>query len=48
VKEILMAAIPNCFEKWCYRFDDLFKQKAQKKEFRYYIAGLLGESERKN
>lgn len=28
--------------------DDIFKTKAQKTEFRHYIGGLLGESERKN
>lgn len=48
MKETLIAAMPACFEKWCYRFDDLFNHKAQKREFRHYIAGLLGESERKN
>jgi SRSO17 transposase len=30
------------------RFDDCFKTKAQTNGFRYYIGGLLGESERKN
>ena len=31
-----------------YSNDDLLKTKAQKREFRNYIGGLLGESERKN
>ena len=35
-------------EKWCQKFEDLWKTKAQKKGFRYYLAGLLGESKRKN
>ena len=29
-------------------FDDVFTHKAQKREFRHYVGGLLGESERKN
>lgn len=40
--------MPPCFEKWCKRFDDVFTHKAQKREFRHYLGGLLGESERKN
>jgi hypothetical protein len=42
------AAMPPCFERWCQRFDDVFTHKAQKREFRHYVGGLLGESERKN
>ena len=34
--------------RWCQRFDDVFTHKAQKREFRHYLGGLLGESERKN
>ena len=30
------------------RFDNVLKNKAQKREFRKYLGGLLGESERKN
>jgi SRSO17 transposase len=48
MKETTPAAIPPCFEKWCKRFDDVFTHKAQKREFRHYLGGLLGESERKN
>ncbi len=65
MKETTPAAMPPCFDKWCKRFDDLLKTKAQKsgatlravnaqrnahqdKGFRYYLAGLLGESKRKN
>ena len=48
MKETTPAAMPPCFEKWCQRFDDLFTHKAQKREFRHYVGGLLGESERKN
>ena len=65
MRETTPAAMPPCFDKWCQRFDDLLKTKAQKKrcdpasatdareraprrEFRQYLGGLLGESERKN
>ncbi len=40
--------MPPCFEKWCAKFNDLWKTQGQKKGFRYYLAGLLGESKRKN
>lgn len=48
MKETTPAAMPPCFERWCQRFDDAFTHKAQKREFRHYLGGLLGESERKN
>ena len=48
MKETTDAAMPPCFNKWCQRFDDVFTHQAQKREFRHYIGGLLGESERKN
>lgn len=48
MKETTPAAMPPCFDKWCKRFDDLLRTKAQKKGFRHYLGGLLGESERKN
>lgn len=48
MKEITLAAMPPCFEKWCSKFDDLWQNQGQKKGFRYYLAGLLGESKRKN
>ena len=48
MKETTPAAMPPCFDKWCKRFDDLLRTKAQKREFRHYLGGLLGESERKN
>jgi len=48
MKETTPAAMPPCFDRWCKRFDDVFTHKAQKREFRNYIGGLLGESERKN
>lgn len=48
MKETTSAAMPPCFDRWCQKFDDLFQNKSQKREFRNYLAGLLGESERKN
>lgn len=48
MKETTPDAMPPCFEKWCSRFDDVFSHQAQKKGFRHYLGGLLGESERKN
>jgi len=48
VKQTTPAAMPPCFDRWCKRFDDIWTHQAQKREFRNYIGGLLGESERKN
>ena len=48
MKETTPAAMPPCFDRWCQKFDDLLLNKAQKREFRHYLGGLLGESERKN
>ena len=48
MRETTPAAMPPCFDKWCKRFDDVLKTKAQKREFRHYLGGLLGESQRKN
>jgi hypothetical protein len=47
MKQTTPAAMPPCFERWCKRFDDIWTHQAQKREFRNYIGGLLGESERK-
>lgn len=48
MKETTPAAMPPCFERWCKRFDDVWTHQAQKREFKNYLGGLLGESERKN
>ncbi len=48
MKETTPAAMPPCFDRWCQRFDDVFTHLAQRREFRHYLGGLLGESERKN
>lgn len=48
MRETTPTAMPPCFDKWCARFDELLRTKAQKREFRNYLGGLLGESERKN
>ncbi len=41
-------AMPKFFESWCSKFDDVFGRAAQRRNFRYYLAGLLGDTERKN
>ena len=48
MKDFVPAAMPQCFENWCRRFDDLFSRQKQRLGFRTYLSGLLGESERKN
>lgn len=48
MKETTLCALLPCFENWCQKFDNLFKTKAQKQGFRYYLAGLFGESTNKN
>jgi DDE superfamily endonuclease len=48
MKETTLSAMPPCFEKWCAKFDNLWKNQGQKKGFRYYLARLLGESKRQN
>ncbi len=48
MRETTPAAMPPCFDRWCNRFDALLKTQAQKRGFKHYLGGLLGESERKN
>ena len=48
MKETNPTAIGPCFNRWCERFGDVFKAKAQKSAFKCYLGGLLGESEGKN
>ncbi len=48
MRETTPSAMPPCFDRWCKKFDDQFRTKSQKREFRHYLGGLLGESERKN
>ena len=48
MKETTPAAMPPCFDRWCKKFDENLRTKAQKRDFRNYLAGLLRESERKN
>jgi len=48
VKDQVPAAMPQCFENWCRRFDDVFSRQKQRQEFRVDLGGLLGESQRKN
>ncbi|MBV9387202.1 MAG: IS701 family transposase [Chroococcidiopsidaceae cyanobacterium CP_BM_ER_R8_30] len=48
MKDQVPAAMPQCFENWCRRFDDVFSRQKQRQEFRVDLGGLLGESQRKN
>ena len=48
MKETTPSAMPKCFDRWCQNFDDVLRNKSQRREFRHYLGGLLGESERKN
>ncbi|MCL2928094.1 MAG: hypothetical protein O4861_24820 [Trichodesmium sp. St16_bin4-tuft] len=48
MKETTLSALPPSFERWSQKFEDLWKSKGQKKGFRYDLAGLFGESKRKN
>ena len=48
MEETTLSSLTSCFEKWCQKFEELWKTKGQKKGFRYYLAGVLGESQRKN
>ncbi len=45
LRVFLLSQKVGCSRK---KFDDLLRTKAQKREFRHYLGGLLGESERKN
>ncbi|NET44038.1 MAG: transposase [Okeania sp. SIO2B3] len=48
MKKITPSAMPPCFETWCKKFDDCWKNQSQKTGFRHYLGGLLGENEKKN
>jgi len=41
-------AMPQCFERYCGKYDDVFQRDTQREHFRTYLAGLLSESQRKN
>lgn len=41
-------ALPECFENFCRKFNDLLPRQAQQENFRHYLAGLLSELHRKN
>jgi hypothetical protein len=41
-------AMPKFFETWCAKFDGVFNRESQRVNFRLYLAGILGETERKN
>ncbi|MDV2997116.1 MAG: IS701 family transposase ISNpu7 [Chroococcidiopsis sp. SAG 2025] len=37
MKDQVPAAMPQCFENWCRRFDDVFSRQKQRQEFRVYL-----------
>jgi len=41
-------AMPKFFETACAKYDDVFNRESQRVNFRLYLAGVLGETERKN
>ena len=48
MKDKVAEAMPKFFENWCSKFDDVFGRQAQRQNFRDYLAGILGDTERKN
>lgn len=46
--ETVPGALPECFEKYCSKYDDRFTRDSQREHFRTYLAGLLSEAPRKN
>ncbi|WP_287522461.1 hypothetical protein [Okeania sp. SIO2C2] len=41
-----MSALPPWFQKWCQKFDDVFKTKAEKKGFRLGFGGIIRRKSR--
>ena len=48
MKDKVAEAMPKFFENWCSKFDDVFGREVQRQNFRLYLAGILGDTERKN
>lgn len=48
MQDKIPEAMPKFFENWCSKFDDIFNRESQRSNFRLYLAGILGETERKN
>jgi hypothetical protein len=48
MKETVPEAMPKFFESFCDKFEDVLGHEAQRRNFRMYLAGLLGDSHRKN
>lgn len=47
MKETTPAAMPPCFNKWCKRFDDLLRTKAQDKGVQKLFRGIIGRKQAK-
>lgn len=48
MQDKIPEAMPRFFETWCAKFDDCFNRETQRSNFRLYLSGVLGETERKN
>jgi hypothetical protein len=48
MQDKIPEAMPRFFENWCSKFDDCFNRDTQRSNFRLYLSGILGETERKN
>jgi hypothetical protein len=48
MRDSVPEAMPRFFENWCCKFDDILGRETQRKNFRNYLAGLLGDNHRKN
>jgi hypothetical protein len=48
MKDKVAAAMPKFFETWSAKFDSVFTRPSQRDYFRIYLAGILGDTDRKN
>lgn len=48
MKDKVAEATPKFFQSWATKFDDLFSRSSQRDNFRIYLAGILGDTDRKN
>jgi hypothetical protein len=48
MQDNIPEAMPKFFETWCEKFDHVFGRASQRVGFRQYLAGILGQSHRKN
>ncbi len=48
MKDKVAEAMPKFFDSWCSKFGDLFNRASQRQNFGLYLAGILGDTDRKN